>query len=168
MKISNIIFLFIVLFACKPDSKHVVDQMHVCKKQKMTISHYSGNAVAFMSNGGYETMIFIPVQEKDSEVFKKDCFDLFKAIKGRCRIKMMIPGLKQSLLECKSLKVLDREICNVQDYTHYAKIWISYKGYNEGPYRKLKEPESGSCGLRIIGDFDSDSAKILEFKIFDK
>ncbi len=113
-------------------------------------------------------MTFIPVQEKDSNVFKKENFDIYKAIEGKCSVKMMIYDLWIRLIESKYKKVLDHEVCNVIDETYYVKIWISYTGYIEGPYRYTKEPTSDSCGRRSISWMDSDSAKILEFRILSE
>ncbi len=164
MEYRVMILLFVLLISCKPENKEN-QNLKRPSSPKMIITNYTGNAVAFFAEDGRDIMIFIPVQEKDSNVFKKENFDIYKAIECKCGVRMMIYGLWIRLVESKYRKVLDHEVCNVIDETHYVKIWISYTGYIEGPYRYTKEPQTDSCAIRHIHSMESDTAKILDFKI---
>ena len=56
----------------------------------MDITSYNGNAVAFFSKAvnNSQSIIFIPIQEKDSNKFKNE--NIFELIKGRCSVSLRL------------------------------------------------------------------------------
>lgn len=130
----------------------------------MDISSYKGNSVVFFVKGhnDFYSAYIIPIMEKDSNVFKKDDFDVFNATMGRCSISIYIGYILYDLQNSETKKKLDRKICNVHaDY--YAKIWISYQDYEELLTKREKVLKSDSCEIRSVTH--GNKGKLLEFKI---
>lgn len=140
------------------------NQHHSIKKI-MDVSNYTGNAVAFFvtqRHNDFYSAYIIPISEKDSNVFKKDDFDVFNAIKGQCSITLYIGNNLYDLQSSKYKKKFDKEICNVHADC-YVKIWISYHNYVEQISKRKKELKSDSCEIRGLSR--GKNGKINEFKI---
>lgn len=130
----------------------------------MNISSYKGNAVAFFSvkRGSAQSIIIIPVLEKDSDKFKRK--DVFELVKGRCSINISIGDyLRNSLINCKQKKVLSVLLCNANS-DYYARIWINYKNYNEQTLKRKTQLTTDSCACRDLGDYRAGGG-LIEFKI---
>ena len=130
----------------------------------MDITSYNGNAVAFFSKAvnNSQSIIFIPIQEKDSNKFKNE--NIFELIKGRCSISIFVGDyMINKLLNSKEKVVLTKKICNVNS-DYYAKIWIKYEKYEEATLKRKFKLTSDSCARRDIGESEN-SHGIMEFKI---
>lgn len=156
--------LLLLLQSCKHEQIKRQKIKHGEISEVMNISSYTGNAVVFFVDGhnDFYSAYFIPILEKDSNVFKKKNFEIFNAIKGRCSINFTIGNYLYKLQSSESRKKMDRIICNVHaDY--YAKIWISYKNYEELLTKRKKILKSDSCEIR--GVYHGKKGKLLDFKI---
>jgi len=165
---KQILFLFMlsVFFqSCKTERKSKPESHDLPKSKVMDITSYTGNAVAFLSvyRGSAQNITFIPVLEKDSDKFKEA--DIFKLIQGRCSIVLHVGDyLRNVLLNSKEKKVLDREICNVDKFEYYVKIWISYKNYEERSYDRKYKLTTDSCSRRYLIPSPNEN-DFLEFKV---
>lgn len=157
----KLIFLNIILIwtlsSCNSRKNYKVEPKIATIPRLTDITSYTGNAVALLHEAG-PSMILIPVLEKDSNKFKKE--DYFKLIKGQCSISIFVGDYqKRVLLISKEKKKLDQKGCNTGSATHYIKIWISYKNFEENLHKKRD-----SCDTRDLGSHPNKS-KIIKLII---
>jgi hypothetical protein len=153
-------------FSCNNDIKQKSEKQVISNYKSIDVTSYTGNAIAFFSEGNNRYITLIPVLEKDSIKFKDA--DIFQSIKGRYSVNMFIGKyLIKKLEDSNEKKELKRKICNVWSATYYIKIWISYKNYEDYTYKKRRNEElSDSCNSRDIANTKYNS-KLIEFKILN-
>ena len=156
--------LLVLSQSCNHDHINKQKTKHLSIPEIVDISSYKGNAVVFFVKGhnDFYSAYIIPILEKDSNVFKKDDFDVFNSIIGRCSISIYIGYILYDLQNSETKKKLVRKVCNIHaDY--YAKIWINYQDYEELLAKRKKVLKSDSCEIRSVTH--GNKGKLLEFKI---
>lgn len=169
METNRIIFLLIfslLVFSCREQTKK---EQKVNYAPLMDVTSYTGNAVAFFrdslqySNNRFGVQL-VPVSELDSNIFKQENFDVFKAIKNKPRFTFDIGDEIYKLYVCKQKKKYNHKICNISDkYNSYVKIWISYQNYEDISKARGIKITTDSCSVREI--FIGHNGKLNEFKI---
>jgi len=86
------VIILISFLACNIEKRNRISNQEPVKHHVIDITSYTGNAVAFFHEGhdDFYSAYIIPIVEKDSNVFKKKDFDVFKAIIGRCSIFLLL------------------------------------------------------------------------------
>jgi len=162
------VILLISFLSCNTEKRYKKVIPVPIKHHVMDITSYTGNAVAFFHEGHdyFYSVYIIPIEEKDSNIFKKKDFDVFKSIIGQCSIYFTIGYDLYKLQASDSKKKLNQKVCNVytdRNTEYYIKVWISYKDYVESKEKRKKVLTSDSCEIRDA--HRRTKGKLLEFNI---
>lgn len=160
-----ICFVFLFAFSCKNVKQE--KQENVCSL--MDITSYTGNAIAFFKDGLQSTSLryfvqLIPISEQDSNVFKMEDFDIYKAAEGKPSFFFNIDYTIYKLYVSEYKKQKIDEICNVTDFLDsYVKVWIDYQDYDDISKERGDTILTDSCAVREL--FIGMNGKLNEFKI---
>jgi hypothetical protein len=164
---KNIYFLapFILLFfSC---ANHSQDKAEDKTQEVTNVKNLRGNVFVFTELEPHNNrMYIIPVDEKDSVVFKK--MNVVDAIQGEICIQLNT-GCFSDFYNDVSKKIMAYKACNLPyDSMFYSRAFVYYKNYSEVLIRPtdkngkpIKLRQEDSCNTKVITETDSSSFEIF-------
>ncbi len=138
------------------------------QRQKVTnVENLSGNVFIFTELEPHDNIIYIiPVDEKDSAVFKK--MNVVDAIQHKICIQLNT-GCFSNFYKDEFKKIMAYKACNLPfNSMFYSRAFISYKNYSEVLIRPtdkngkpIKLSQEDSCNTKVITSTDSSSFEIF-------